>query len=587
MNHDPAIQMSGLSFQYEKSTKQDLHNINLSVPQGKIIAIMGETGAGKSTLLMTLNGIIPQFIEGKMEGSVLVQGSSTQEVPIQQLISKAGLVLQDTETQIFGLTVWEDTAFGPSNLGVPLDDIKLKVNNALQKVGLSGYEQRRTEFMSGGEKQRLAVAGVLAIGPSIVALDEPTSELDPEGKELIFQIVRQLQQEGMTIVIAEHESEQILAYADEVYVLQEGKLVWSGTPEQLFCHKQLASEFRLRPPGIASLYWELQGKGVDLGEACPRTADELVERLIQQLELVPLYQNASQLGTSAVTSPLAKQSSAESCILQIQDLHHSYSNGYEALQGITLDINEGDYIAIVGQNGAGKTTLCKHLNRLLAPTKGRILFQGENIAGQDTYQLAPHIGYVFQNPDHQIFCSSVLDEVTYGLKTLGMSKQEQRNKAMEVISFIGLEPYVDDHPFTLDKGLRQRLAIASILVLEPQVLIIDEPTAGLDWHATEQMLHMIRNLHQKGHTIITITHNMQIATEEANRVVIMSNGTILKDCAPLAIFTDEPIVQAAKLIPPQLVRMNQLLSRYIQLSPEQITAEELAAALSERMRSNA
>jgi len=584
MNHDLAIQMSGLSFQYEKSIKQDLHNINLSVPQGKIIAIMGETGAGKSTLLMTLNGIIPQFIEGKMEGSVLVQGSSALEVPIQQLVSKVGLVLQDTETQIFGLTVWEDTAFGPSNLGVPLDDIKLKVTNALQKVGLSGYEQRHTEFLSGGEKQRLAVAGVLAIGPSIVALDEPTSELDPDGKELIFQIVRQLQQEGMTIVIAEHESEQILAYADEVYVLQDGKLVWNGTPEQLFRYKQLASDFRLRPPGIASLFWELQNEGLDLGEACPRTADEFVERIIQH---VPLHHNATQFVTGAVTSSLAEQASTKHCILQIQDLHHSYSNGYEALKGITLDINQGDYIAIIGQNGAGKTTLCKHLNRLLAPTKGRILFQGKDIAGQETYQLAPHIGYVFQNPDHQIFCSSVLDEVTYGLKAIGMSKHEQRNKAMEVIAFVGLEPFVDDHPFTLDKGLRQRLAIASILVLEPQVLIIDEPTAGLDWHGTEQMLHMIRNLHQKGHTIITITHNMQIATEEANRVVIMSNGRILKDCAPPAIFTDASIVQAAKLTPPQLVRMNQLLSRYIQLSPEQITAEELAAALSERMRSNA
>lgn len=550
-----AVKVEQLTYTYDKAHAPSLNQINLEIPRGCFVAVMGETGAGKTSLLMMLNGLIPQFMEGEFHGEVKVAGYSTQQVPVQNLIQEIGLVLQDPDTQIFGLTVWEDAAFGPSNLGVPLEEIHRRVDEALRRVGLDSFHERSTEFLSGGEKQRLAVAGVLAIGPTILALDEPTSELDPAGKDAIFEIVASLKQEhGMTIVLAEHESERVLAHADAVIVLQEGRIVWRGEPQFLFADEQSVRRFQLRPPGVASLFWELRRQGIDLGEACPRTVQEMSALLVQKL--------GSQQETSHTYAEpqLSATAQPQAPILSISNLVHTYQNGHQALKGIDLDVYTGDYIAIIGQNGAGKSTLCKHINRLLVPTSGSIRFQGESIEDKDTADLARHIGYVFQNPDHQIFAASVLEEVTYGLRIQGLTEQEQKQKALEVLAFVGLDAYSERHPFSLGKGLRQRLAVASILALEPQILIIDEPTTGQDWRGTQSMLELIGKLHERGHTIILITHNMQIVTEHARRVLIMGQGKILKDCAPWQAFDDPDILMAANIKPTQLVEIENTLA---------------------------
>ncbi|MGE5703815.1 MAG: ABC transporter ATP-binding protein [Clostridia bacterium] len=551
---EAAVKVEQLTYTYDKGNEPSLANIQLEIPAGKFLAVMGETGAGKTSFLMTLNGLIPQFLEGTFQGDVSVGGWSTRQVPVQNLIQRIGLVLQDPDTQIFGLHVWEDAAFGPSNLGVPLEDIRRRVDEALARVGLADFHHRSTEFLSGGEKQRLAVAGVLAIGPTILALDEPTSELDPEGKDAIFEIVHSLKNEhGMTIILAEHESERVLAHADEVIVLQGGRIAWRGEPQRLFADEASVRRFQLRPPGVATLYWELRRKGINLGDACPRTVEDMLAILERLHQEGGRAASAGEMPTDETA--VMKQAASPVPILSVQALQHTYPNGHQALKGIDLEVYEGDYIAIIGQNGAGKSTFCKHLNRLLLPTGGSVRFRGESIEGKDTSELARHIGYVFQNPDHQIFCASVLEEVMYGLKIQGVPEAEQQRKAMEVLSFVGLENYVERHPFSLGKGLRQRLAVASILALEPHILIIDEPTTGQDWRGTQSMLELIGKLHERGHTILLITHNMQIVTEHAKRVIIMGQGSILKDCTPEQAFDDRDVLQAAKIKPTQLVEI--------------------------------
>lgn len=559
MNSQSAIQISDLTYTYEKAESATLKNINLKIPHGKFTAIMGETGSGKTTFLMSLNGLIPQFMEGEIQGQVAVDTKLTDEVPIQKLIQDIGLVMQDPETQIFGLTVGEDVAFGPSNLNYTLEDIEEKIETCLMKVGLSGYEDRSTEFLSGGEKQRLAIAGILAIGPNIIVLDEPTSELDPEGKEDIFKIVEELKNDSnMTIVMAEHETEKILAFADHSIVIQEGFVVWEGDPKNLFANQKLVEKYRLRPPGVARVFWELKKRGFNLGDSCPRSLEDLMKMINEQVLLdgSAIDKEESSKHIDVVQEKLLeKEDPKKDPILIVEDLSHTYENGHEALQDINLTVNEGDFVAIIGQNGAGKSTLCKHFNNLLSPTKGKVLYRGKDISEKTTSELAQNIGYVFQNPDHQIFCTSVIEEVMYGLKVKKVSESERKKKALEVLEFVGLAEHAEKHPYTLSKGLRQRLAVASILVLEPEVLIIDEPTTGQDWQGIQDILSLIKKLNDFGHTIIVITHNMEIVTEYADRVFIMGNGSLLKDCPPDQTFFDKNILKQAKITPPQLTQL--------------------------------
>jgi len=480
----PAVKVSGLTYAYEKAPEPALQDVSLEVAPGSFVAVMGETGAGKTTLLMALNGLVPQFTEGSFSGVVEVSGYSTARVPVQNLVREVGLVLQDPETQIFGLTVWEDAAFGPSNFGLPIEEIRVRVGDALGQVGLSGYDARRTEFLSGGEKQRLATAGVLAIGPRILVLDEPTSELDPEGRDALFRVLERLRKErGITVVVAEHESEKVLEYAERVCVLQGGRVVWDGEPKALFADRGLVERFKLRPPGVARLFWGLGRRGLRLGESCPRNAEEAVALFADVLShpgpQIGRQTGEKRPGAGRPVSPTGSERGEP--VLRVEGLRHAYPNGHEALRGIDLEVGVGEYVAVIGQNGAGKSTLCKHLNCLLRPTAGAVYYRGRDLKGMDTPEMGRHVGYVFQNPDHQIFSASVIEEVAYGLKLRGLSEDEQRQRAEVVLRFVGLEGLEDRHPFTLGKGLRQRLAVASILALEPEILVIDEPTTGQDW----------------------------------------------------------------------------------------------------------
>ncbi len=548
-----SVHISNVTYQYPKAEEPALRGVSLQARRGEVLAIMGPTGAGKTTLVSLLNGLIPHYFEGQIAGDILVSNLPTSHHRIQDLVEHAGLVLQDPETQIFGITVLEDTAFGPSNLGYPRERIFTLVGEALAAVRLSGYEERLTASLSGGEKQRLAIAGVLAMEPEILLLDEPTSELDPVGRAEVLEAVNALRTEKQaTVILVEHETEDVLWLADKVAVIAKGEVVWYGRPRDLFRDVLRTRDLAIRPPEVAELGLRLCERGLLAPDAIPLTLEEADAVIREVLGAKKLEAQAQILGSpGAVEGPT---------IIETIDLTHVYPGGIQALSGVNLRFRSGEFVALVGQNGAGKTTLVKHFNGLLTPTSGAVMVNGVDTRRLSISELAKQVGYVFQNPDHQIFSTTVEEEIRYGLKNLGVGEEEQETHIRGALSFVGLEDKRGRHPFTLSKGERQKLAVASILAIEPPVIVIDEPTTGLDWTGTMRMLELVSDLHQRGHTVIMITHNMRIVANYAERVIVMSEGKILLDGSPSKVFEHVQELKKSYLEPPQITLLAQRLA---------------------------
>lgn len=541
-------------YNYPQSQTDTLRSLHFFIEKGDIVGLMGPTGAGKTTSLMLTNGLIPHFLEGNLEGNVIANSMDTKRYRVQTLSSFIGLVLQDPETQIFGITVEKDVAFGPSNLKYDKEKIQKSISYTLNSVGLAGYEKRLTAELSGGEKQRLAIAGVLAMQPEILVLDEPTSELDPEGRLGIFELLAELKRSrNVTVLVSAHDSEEILQFVRKLIVLNNGGIAWEGTPDRLFKDILLTKKLGIRPPEIAEIGYELSKIGIFKKEDIPLTLDDARRRLSEILK------TKTPADQEKPNSPLKQDRKP---VIEISSLHYSYGKKHPALKGLNLEIYEGEFVALIGKNGAGKTTFSKHLNGLLRPTSGEIKIYGKNIAGLSIGELSKSVGYVFQNPDHQIFSSSVREEIEYGLRSYNISEEEKRKRVADAIEFVGLTGFEKRHPFTLGKGERQKLAVATVLAMEPQILVIDEPTTGQDWSGTQQMMKMIRQLHQKQHTILIITHDMRIAAEYADRVIVFSNGQIELDGIPSRVFSQIDKLKACSVSPPLSAVLAHQLQRY-------------------------
>jgi energy-coupling factor transport system ATP-binding protein len=329
--------------------------------------------------------------------------------------------------------------------------------------------------------------------PEILILDEPTSELDPAGKVEIYQLLIELRKsQQVTILISGHDSEEMLHYTDRILVLDNGSIAWDGKPENLFYNTTITEKY-----GIRSL-----------------EADGIKQKNIIKKD---------------------RKNTDTNIVIESRNLSFEYQNGYPALHNINVKINNGEFVALIGKNGAGKTTFSKHLNGLLRPSEGQILINGRDIKDMTTAELSKDVGYVFQNPDHQIFAATVREEIEYGLKNQSLSDDVREKRILDALEFVGLEKFKERHPFTLGKGERQKLAVATILAMEPGILVIDEPTTGQDWDNTQKMILMMENLHRKGHTILAITHNMRLAEDYADRIIVFSEGKILHDSVPIEL----------------------------------------------------
>ncbi|MDR3602822.1 MAG: energy-coupling factor transporter ATPase [Desulfosporosinus sp.] len=555
-----AIELINISYCYPHVEEPCLKNVSLTVQKGKFMVLMGSTGAGKTTLSLCLNGLIPQLMEGKLTGQVSVAGKNVGKTAVQSLSKVLGLVLQDPETQIIGRTVEEDTAFGPRNFLVPLDEIKQRVDQTLAKVRLKGYNHRLTEELSGGEKQRLAIAGVLVMEPEILILDEPTSELDPIGRSEIYQTLADLRRKkDLTILLVEHSSEELIHKADEVVVLNQGEVAWRGIPTELFRNLPLLRKWGIKPLPVSQLGWDFYEKGwisfAEIPLDIPSAAGVI-------RALLPKYGHWQGPAAGQSKDRLLKQEpflSEKTISVQVSDLIHQYNSDQPALRGINLTIEAGEFVALIGQNGAGKTTLAKHFNGLLKPTSGEVIVEGMNTSQYDTSDLAKTIGYVFQNPDHQIFSATVEKELEFGLKNAGFKGQAIKERVEQVLQYTGLEKYRSVHPFSLGKGERQMIAVASILVLKPKLLIIDEPTTGSDWTGVQTMMALIHKLHAAGTTIIMISHDMDLVAQYAKRIIVLKDGEVFRDGTPQDVFANEQILLDSAIVPPQLCRLSSQL----------------------------
>ncbi|WP_163541353.1 ABC transporter ATP-binding protein [Occultella kanbiaonis] len=568
----PELRAERYTFTYGSADAPQLRDLTFAVGKGERVAVMGATGAGKTTLAMSMNGLIPHHHEGTTTGLLEVAGQDTSAATIADLVRHVGLVMQDPESQITGRYARDDAAVGPANLGLPRAEVLARALAALVEVGLGDLADRDTAQMSGGQQQRLAIAGILAMRPEVLVLDEPTSELDPAGTEQVFAVVREVSaQTGRTVVLVEHEPELVAAWADRLLVLTNGALVFDGPPADFFAQADLVAAAGLRPPGVTEAVATLRAAGLtpvpDGGARLPVTVAEALA------ELGPFRRGArvTEPQTDATDAPDAACTGGP-VMVQAVDLDHRYPSGVQALTGVDLQVRRGDFVALLGRNGAGKTTFARHLNGLLRPTTGSVHIKGEPTASRKLHEIATEVGYVFQNPDHQIFAASVREEIGFGLKNLGRDADRIEERVQQVLDQVGMPGLADVHPYRLGKGQRQRLAVASVLALEPEILVIDEPTTGQDWTGSVAMMDLVADLNASGHTILMITHDMLLAARYARRAVVFDGGRVRADRPIHELFADPDLLRDAHLRPPQVTELALALGL-----PPVTSADEFAA----------
>ena len=546
---EPIVQVSGLGYRYRGQKEAALRGVDLEVGEGEFVVVMGPSGAGKSTLCVSLNGLIPHFFRGRMEGEVKIRGHSTRDSKVGEFTREVGLVFQDFEAQLFSTNVELEVAFGPENFQVEHEEMVRCVRNALEWVRLEGFEGRQPATLSGGQKQRLAIASVLAMEPRILCLDEPTTDLDPTGKLGVFEVAEKLRdRDDVTLVVVEHETEETLD-ADRIVVLKDGVVVRDGSAREVLRDVELLEGAGVMPLQVARFFYEL-----GLGEQLPLTPEEGIEEFRRRGLEVSLERHEE-----LVEADREREESYGEPIIQVEGLTYRYPNGVVALQGVDLTVRQGEFLAVLGQNGSGKTTLVKHFNGLLKPTEGVVKIGGVETVKQGIRRLGQTVGYVFQNPDHQIFSDTVFDEVAFGPKIREMEENEIENRVSEALAAVGLEGRGGEDPFTLTKGERQRVAVASVLAVRPEVLILDEPTTGLDYAEQKRMMELVERLNEEGSTIIVVTHTMWVVAEYAHRSVVVRDGQVTLRGTVREVFAEEEELRDASLRPPHIVSFSNSL----------------------------
>jgi energy-coupling factor transport system ATP-binding protein len=547
---EPEVRIEGLTYLYRGQQKPALKGVDLEVAEGEFVVIMGPSGAGKSTLCVSLNGLIPHFFKGKMEGEVRVGGRSTREGKVGEFAQEVGLVFQDFEAQLFSTNVALEVAFGPENFRVERGEMIERVGMVLGQVRLEGFEKRTPATLSGGQKQRLAIASVLAIEPRVLCLDEPTTDLDPVGKLGIFEIAEDLKdRDDVTLIVVEHETEETLE-ADRIIVLRDGEIVADRPAREILRDVELLEESSVMPLQVARFFHEM---GLWQGQL-PLTPQEGVAEFRRRGWRV----NPDGHGRLVEADAKREEGYGEP-VIRVEGLTHRYPNGVVALEGVDLTVRKGEFLAVLGQNGSGKTTLVKHFNGLLEPTEGTVRVGEEETSEQGLRQLGRSVGYVFQNPDHQIFSDTVADEVAFGPKIRGMEEDEIKERVEEALAAVGLEGRGGEDPFGLTKGERQRVAVASVLSVRPEVLILDEPTTGLDYAEQRRMMDLVKSLNEAGSTIIVVTHTMWVVAEYAHRAVVVRDGRISLQGTVREVFAEEDELRDAYVRPPHIVTLGNML----------------------------
>ena len=552
------IKVENLKYRYPNTTKLALDGLDFEIEKGSFIGIIGENGAGKSTLCQAFNGLVPGFFKGAYGGKVLIGDTEVAKTTVSKLCQKVGLVFQNPFNQLSGAkeTVFEEIAFGLQNFGVPKEEMISRVNEVMELLDIADYRDRNPFDLSGGQMQRVALAGILAMKPEVIVLDEPTSQLDPAGSEEVFAAVDKLAKSGITIIMVEQKLEKLAEYCDRILLLHQGKQIAFDSPEQIFSREDLQN-YGVNPPAYTRI---CQAFGVKKDNGCYPASlkDALVLKDLFPEENVFGLGKKSLDHNAEIRSKREETASCEQSVFNIEHLKFQYVENVPVLQDVNLTIDNRP-TAIIGQNGAGKTTLVKLLKGLLKLVGGSIYYGGSDIAEKSVAMLAGEIGYVFQNPDDQIFKYHVIDEVMFGPQNIGMTKEQAREKAVVALKLVGLEQLADENPYDLELAERKLVAIASVLAMDTKVIILDEPTIAQDWKGRKIIQKMIRDLSSRGKTVIAILHDMDFVAESFERVIVMAHGKVLADGTKEEVFAQKEILAQARIDQPCLTKLCQQL----------------------------
>jgi len=531
------------SARYYAAPDVALRDVELSIMPGEFVVITGPAASGKSTLCYCLTGVIPHSISAELDGDVVVAGQRLRDLRLPEVAPLLGFVMQAPENQLFNLSVREDVSFGPENLCLAIEDIQQRVITSLRFTGMTEYVERGSDQLSGGEAQRVVLSCLLALGAPLLVLDQPAAELDPEGRRQVYSNLHRLNQEGKTIVVIEDRLGDVAGFASRIVLMQAGTVVADEPIREFFARPDLEA-FGVRIPDTVLLHHYLKERGLN-SRIVPLTVQEVVEGLT----------GMGPPSAEVTTVPAVAASPAASPLIAISHLSFTYPNGTRALDDVSLSCDRGEFLAIIGENGAGKTTLAKHLIGLLPPSPGTVVVAGNDIARLSVAQASRLVGYLFQDPDYQIFNGSVFDEVAFGLRARKLPRAEVEEKVMTALRRLKLDHLRGEHPYTLSRGQRQRLALASTWVLRPPILLVDEPSTGLDYREAADLMGVLEEFRGGGGTVLIITHDLELVFEYALRVVVMRDGTVRLDLPTARVQERFDEVSAAGVHLPQFMHL--------------------------------
>lgn len=568
----PLLRVRDLAITHEGEDVATPASVTFDVAAGEVVLLLGPSGSGKSTLTLALNGLIPHAVPATVTGSVEVGGLDAAVTPVSVLSTRVGMVFQDPDAQLVTGTLLDEVAFGPENLRLPVEEVLARAEDALRRVAL--WERRRDnpDRLSGGGRQRLAIACALAMGSPLLVLDEPTANLDPQGIEEVYAALAELVAAGdRAIVLVEHNLDAAVGFVDRVVVLDAaGRVVADGSVDAVL--RRRADELHamgvwLPLSTLAAL--RLRRAGFDL-DPLPLTPAELRAAL----EAAPAPRSSSGRGETKRPEspndagglhPASPPGTPPTPLITVRDLHLRRGK-VEVLHGISLDIHEGEFVAVVGANGAGKTSLLQAIAGVVPPPRGTVRMGDVDIARADARTLSSHIGFVFQNPEHQFIAHTVFDEVAHGLRRQHLSDDEVRVRADALLARFGIGEKAQTHPFLLSGGQKRRLSVGTALVAGAPVLALDEPTFGQDRARADELLGLLQELNREGTTIIVVTHDMQLVTEYADRTVVLADGRIVANGATADVFADTGLIERSGLRLPPLVRALHGVTRHPELA---------------------
>jgi energy-coupling factor transporter ATP-binding protein EcfA2 len=582
------IEMECVSFSY--GTAADgayaLKDIDLSVEEGTFVGLIGPSGAGKSTLASAITGAIPHHYRGHLFGSTLVAGLDTCEASLTDIAKVAGSVLQDIDAQMVASVVEDELLFGLENFGIDHREIEGRIASALDAVGIADLRHREIATLSGGQKQKVAIAAILAMAPRVIVMDEPTSALDPASARDVFEVLQRAKElTGMTVILIEQTVALLAEYCDRVVVIDQGRIALDGTPTDVFSHGETLRAIGVDTPRTVRISNSLAEAGLAPNDSPALTLDD-AESLVAGI-LAPGLSKSSPIAPGALgNGPDARDTADERpIIVDVAGAAYSYGTGQAGIEGINLTVHAGEILAVVGQNGAGKTTFTKLLNGLIKPSAGVVRIAGLDTRATPVSVLASHAATLFQNPDRQLCRNTVVEEISFGLELQGAPADAARERARQVAATFGLPENAS--PFNLSRGQRQMVALASVVALEPELIILDEPTSGLDYRECMTVMETVRQRALDGAAVVMVCHDMEVVSDFADTLAVMTEGRLIEVGPSREVFANDALLAHARIAAPCVPALGKRLAARFHPSFAHITEVADLVALVKELKAHA